>query len=524
MKLKRFLLAAAFFLLPLFFRVLWFYRGQYYPSKNDTVPDFSEFNVIQPPLSTPPQSIVLSESTNANILFDLAHNNKYSLGEIESLRNLLLQNGAEINELKVKSDLKDMLNKSDAFVIITPTDVFSSDDLELIENFVQRGGRLMVITDPTRSYSEYDTEREKSVILANEIIKPFFLSFRNDYVYNLSKNEGNYRNVFIEPESSHPITNGVSNLVFYASHSIEAQSDILLRAEENSFSSLDDLEKKLPVACLDQSGNVFVIGDMTFLMTPYNQVADNFQFIKNIGEFLLTGSRIRTLEDFPALFIKPVAIRFASGIQINEELLAVIADLKLMLAKDDIPLVILENEQKGFDQIILGLFPPGKELEEYTDLFNIDFYVNGNIPKGTSTPGNEVVTPITPESSTVQDQSTFINIPGFGKIPSKGFGFLFLHQKIGQTSLILLADSQDNATNLLKLVVKGSLETCLSNEYIAVCQQDAVLKTIYLTETPTPEIEEQLTETPDPELAVTPTPTMTTSGPESTPMPTETPE
>jgi hypothetical protein len=513
MNIKRLAIAMGVFMLPLLLRTMWFYRGFYIPSSGDNSPDFSEFSVIQPPLSTAPAFSAVNSASGKRILFDLAHRNTFTLGEIGTLRNELLQQGADILELYPKDDLEDSLKKADAFVIITPTDFFSPADLEAVENFIDRGGRLLVIADPTRSFSEYDNEREESVILANEILETFRISFRNDYVYSLSNNEGNYRNVFIKPTVSHPLTNGVSQLVFYAAHSLTTLNEVILSAEESVLSSLDDQGTQLPVAALDQSGNVLVIGDLTFMSTPYNQVADNHRLIINISKFLLTGERDRTLADFPDLFRQPVAIRLSEGISLDEDLIAVIADLKQNLAFDDLPLMILDTEEAGIDQIYIGTYPPNEDLRVFTDTFGIVFGISQPMP--TQTPVPEATSePESNISADVLSNRSFF-IPGFGEIPSEGFGFLLLEQKGGQTNLIILADSQENATNLLHLLVTGNLDICLVNDQIAVCQQDAVSSQLFEEES-APEIPDELIEEMD-----TPVPTTTTpdDSPTETPSP-----
>ena len=63
-------------------------------------------------------------------------------------------------------------------------------------------------------------------------------------------------------------------------------------------------------------------------------------------------------------------------------------------------------------------------------------------------------------------------VPGIGDIPTKGFGFILLKQDEKGNYLYLLSDSQENAANLLQLLVEGSLEGCLVTENIAVCEQN----------------------------------------------------
>ena len=510
MKHRRILLAALFFFIPIAVRGLWFYHGIYFGNQHASSPAYAEILVDQPAISTPIINSVTIAESNSIILFDQAHNNKYTIGEIELLRKDLIWQGAEIQSLETKSSLGDLLTKADAFVIIAPTDSYSSDDIEKIESFVERGGRLLVIADPTRSYSEYDTEREKSVLLTNKILEPFQLSFRNDYAYNLVKYEGNYRNVFAVPESSNMVTKNISSLVFYGSHSVISKENILVTGIEDTVSSLDDQSTNLPLASLDKSGKVLVFGDVTFMTAPFNQVADNNQMVNNISNFLLSGSRQITLADFPNLFNQPVSIRFTSGILLDKDLLKTISDLKSFLEKNDMSLAILDSEESGFDQIFLGTYPPNNMLKVITDKFGIKF--DKSEIKPTATPESSVTSqPAKVDTSSVFEENTFY-IPNFGQIPSKGFGFILLENNKDQINLILLADSQENATKLLVRLTSGSLDGCLYTSNIAVCEQNSVAIS---TATPTEIVLELGTEfpsakdvtlTPIPKLTATPTP------------------
>ena len=510
MKLQRILLAALFLLLPITMRGLWYYHGIYFGNRQAKSPAYSELFVKQPVLSTPIPKSVSTTTSNPIIVFDQAHNNKFTLGEIELLRMDLIWQGAEIQSLEKKNSLGDLLTKADAFIVIAPTDSYSSEDIEKLESFVERGGRLLVIADPTRSYSEYDTEREKSVLLTNEILKPFKLSFRNDYAYNLVNYEGNYRNIFAVPESKNILTKNISNLVFYASHSIISKDNILITGTENTVSSLDDQGTKLSLAGLDNSGNVLIIGDMTFMTTPYNQVADNNQLVANISDFLTSGSRQKTLSDFPNLFNQNVSMRFTSGITLDKDLLKTLSGLKNFLERNDKSLVILDSEEPGFDQIFLGIYPPDKMLKEITDKFGINFDQKESEPTVIPTTLGTLV-PEKTESSKTLKRNLFL-VPNFGQVPSEGFGFILFENTNGHTNLTILADSQENATNLLGRLAGGSLDGCLFTSSVAVCEQTSVMIPIVSpteiildlgTELPATE---KSTLTPIPTITVTPTP------------------
>jgi hypothetical protein len=514
MRSKRFILAALCLFLPIALRGLWFYHGIYFGNQQAFSPAYSDLLVEQPLLSTPKVDTISTVDSKSIILFDQAHNNKYTFGELELLRKDLIWQGAEILALETKNSLGDMLTKADTFVIIAPTDPFSTDDIEKVESFVERGGRLLVIADPTRSYSEYDTEREKSVLLTNKILEPFGLSFRNDYVYNLVKYEGNYRNVFAVPKSSNLLTKNISSLVFYASHSIISKADILITGIDNTVSSLDDQGTDIPLASLDESGNVLIIGDVTFMTVPFNQVADNNQLVNNISNFLISGSRQITLADFPNLFNQPVSIRFTSGISLDKDLLKTISDLKNELEKNDLSLAILDSEETGFDQIFLGIYPPNNTLKGITDKFGIRFNTSEITPTATpsisTTPQPQII------DGNLELQENAFYIPNFGQIPSDGFGFILLERVNDHMNLYILSDSQENATKLLSRITTGSLEGCLYLSDIAVCEQDSITTP---TVTPTEISVKKGTELPSSETP-SPSPAQTQT---ATPTPIETP-
>ena len=487
------IIALAAFILPILIRGGWFYRGFYAGNNNIKMPDYETFTLSQPTIATPAEINYEPEMDKKVILFDQAHTNQYTLAEVDSLRNQLIARGAEVAILEPKGYFSEMLNKADAFVVITPVHYFSYEEIEQIEEFVHRGGRLVVIADPTRSYSEYDVEREDSVILVNELLQPYQLSFRNDYAYNLTHNEGNYRNIFVYPNGKNDLTNSVSELVFYGSHTLEKNIEKVLAGEEDTLSSLDDSGGELPIAAMDNSGNVLVIGDMTFMSNPYYQVADNYQFVQNIADFLVNGERTRNLYDFPSLFNQDIAITLTSEIELDKDIISIVADIKDQYGKDDLSVTLSNKIASGIDRIVLGIYPPDEDLDEEIRDLGIVFDLNTPTatpsPTPTQTPTETPVeTPAAegvsaPESEVENDEEYFEDayqngagnyyyVPGIGDIPTKGFGFILLKQDEKGNHLYLLSDSQENAANLLQLLVEGSLEGCLVTENIAVCEQN----------------------------------------------------
>ena len=477
MKKKRILIVLLCLLLPLILRTIWFYRGIYFGNHAIQNPDYDTLSITQPTLSTAVPITYTASQQKRTVLFDQAHGNQFTMTEIESLRSLLLSMDVEIISLDIGTDLNSQLTKADAFVSITPTWAFTQEEIETVEGFVQRGGRLLVAADPTRSISNYETYQPEGVLRANELLQPFLLSFRNDYAYNLNHNESNYRNIFVYPSHENGLTQSINEVVFYSSHSLDS-GEAILNGEADTHSSLDDSSSFSPVAGLDNSGNVLALGDMTFMTSPYDHVSDNYQFILNIADFLVSGDRSRNLADFPNLFDQPIAIQFTSGISLNESLVTSISMIKRIYSQDDLPVVIMDQAESGYDRILLGTYPPSDEIAEIAANLGISFTGERPAPSSqTETTGEETGE----DSENNNDMGFYTNgytdsfyVPEIGSVPAYGFGYVLLITETDHNTLILLGDSQENTAALLQLVVLGTLDDCLTTDSIAVCEQSII--------------------------------------------------
>lgn len=498
MKAKYILIAIGLFLLPVLARTLWYYQGIYTPSKNLQTPDFLSLEITNPELSTPFVSDAVNTGETNTVVFDLAHANQYQISEIEILIDDLKYRGAEIVTLDEGEDLNTLLKGTSAFVSIAPTMNFTEDEIQQIQVFVERGGRLLVIADPTRSSSEYAISRIESVQVANKLLEPYQITFRNDYAYNVYDHEGNFRNVFLQPEDENGLTNNVGEIVFYAARTISSYELNVMAGNENTLSSLTDTGGNLCLVALSEE-NVLAMGDFTFLTSPYYQVADNYQFITNISQFLINSERQKTLDDFPYVFSRPIGILASDKIVLDQDLLEQISDLKEMYAQQDLPVEFLESDNEEYDLIVLGLIPPDQTIQTYLTGFDIQF---GSQTRSTAVPKTTPSATVNAEaepSATLEPtpsplRSGQVYIEGFGQVSQNDFGFFFLKTENDRTTLIILSDNQDDLVDLLALLANGSLESCFMENNIALCEQN---NTGWKpTSTPFIEVEEMIQPTP----------------------------
>ncbi|MGV8025298.1 MAG: DUF4350 domain-containing protein [Anaerolineaceae bacterium] len=500
MKAKYLLIAIGLLLLPVITRTLWYYQGIYAPGKNLQTPDFLSLEISNPELSTPFVSDVVNTGDKSAVVFDLAHANQYQISEIEVLIDDLKYQGVEIITLDEGEDLNTLLKGASAFVSIAPTKNFTEDEIQQIQVFVERGGHLLVIADPTRSSSEYAISRAESVQVVNKLLDPYQISFRNDYAYNVYDHEGNFRNVFLKPEDKNDLTNNVSEIVFYAARTISSYELNVLDGDENTLSSLTDTGGDLCLVALSEE-NVLAMGDFTFLTSPYYQVADNYQFITNISQFLINSERQKTLDDFPYVFSRPIGILTSNKIVLDQDLLEQISILKEMYAQQDLQVEFMESDNKEYDLLVLGLIPPDQTIQTYMASFDIQFgsqIRSTAVPQVTSsaTVNTETEPRVTLESTPSSLRSGQIYVGGLGQVSQNEFSFFLLKVENDRTILILLSDNQDDLVNLLVLLANGNIENCFMEKNVALCEQNNT--GMKPTSTPILEAEEILETTPTP--------------------------
>ncbi len=162
------------------------------------------------------------------------HENLFSNSEIGSLTGIIDARGGRVENILSggydERTLSDQLKYASAYISVCPTVAYTSGEVQLLQAFVGRGGRLLILTDPTRSVLRADYSGFGSavvvadVIAANTLLAPFDITFTDDYLYNMTEYEGNFRNVYIRNFGDHPITDGLQTLVLYAAHSVQTKT------------------------------------------------------------------------------------------------------------------------------------------------------------------------------------------------------------------------------------------------------------------------------------------------------------
>jgi hypothetical protein len=371
---------------------------------------------------------------------DYAHGNQYQQPEIQALKEALEKRGGSIEMLTDTSLLKEKLKYASAYIIISPSVAFTTDETRVAQAFVERGGRLIVFTDATRGvvYSDYFTGSVINYPDANAV-NPLL-----DYLYNVKRNDGNFRNVFFEKFGKHELTFGLKQVTLYGTHSLKASSGTLLfRSGEATLSSINDAhDPDEGGAVLSANGNVLAFGDFTFLTSPYQNMADNSTLITNIADFSLNGKQTVTLENFPYIFKQPILHVYPSAeVQLTSEMITAVAGLQTSLAHINTTVELVDEVPREGDTLILGTFASNDELQKLVKPFGI----------------------------TLDEESEFITVPKIGKVGRYGNGILLFERDKGGSRLIALADTSDDLKALMETISSGALDGCVLQNNIGVC-------------------------------------------------------
>jgi len=264
-----------------------YYSGFYSPPPTE-IPSYEHIVIPPAPSTEFSDNYTQVEGT---VLIDLAHDNTFDIEELNVLTLRLISRGltleflkeegeleeellGEEEELQEEEELAEKLAVADAFIVICPQEEFSKDERETVEEFVNNGGKLLLIADPTR--------RGK----INSLSLGFGLIFEPDYLYNMKEYETNYRNIFVSEFGENEITRKLEKIALYTAGSISSDNSSIAFVDQNTLSSLIETRKELSPLALANESKVLAIHDLTFITEPYNGILDNNQLIANIADWL----------------------------------------------------------------------------------------------------------------------------------------------------------------------------------------------------------------------------------------------
>ena len=421
------LFALAFFFGAYFF----YYSGDYDPPPTVTLPieeiavpspSFSEFEEI-PPIRS------------GLLLVDGAHGNDFDQEEITALLSRVADRGYATEFIGGPSPvggfsflglgqrlslLEERLREGDSLAVILPVDPYVQEEVDIVERFVKKGGKLLLIADPSRRHD------------INSLAKRFGVTFQPDYLYNTAEYDINFQDIFVRSFLPDEITRGVEQIALYTAGSIKTFGTGLATTDGNTRSSLFDRAGSFHPLAKGSDGHVLALSDLTFMIPPQSSILDNDRLVSNIAEFLTTSERRFELTDFPHFFNSDVDILLGRA-----SLVDVATSLKSLLLTFQIGSEVRGVEDLGRDTVYLGLYEDSPDVVQYLDVAGVQ--VNGTLR-----------TPFTSDIST------------------EGSAIILLHKTQERHVLLILGDSQFSLLDIIERLAFGAFRQGLVGDLIGV--------------------------------------------------------
>ena len=199
------------------------------------------------------------------LLVDTGHGNSFTTEEVSALLSRVADRGydVEFNRFGVPQLLEEKLRKADSLAVIVPARPYSEEEVDVIGRFVKKGGKLLLIADPTRRNE------------INSLAERFGIAFQADYLYNTKEYDINFQNIFIRDFVPDELTDGLSQIALYTAGSIRSSEPHLAYTDANTRSNIvERIETFYPIV-KRRDGRVLAISDLTFMIPPQNSILDN---------------------------------------------------------------------------------------------------------------------------------------------------------------------------------------------------------------------------------------------------------
>ena len=233
------------------------------------------------------------------MVIDALHANSFSERELVTLSSWVANRGYEV---EIVGDfapslartrlqlLEQKLRRADSLLVILPRVEYSEAEVELVERFVEKGGKLVLVSDPTRPNR------------INVLAKRFGIEFQPDYLYNTVEYDQNFRHIFVRDFQPDPLTSGLDTVALYIAGSVRSSGHGVAFTDTNTRSSLVETAGDFNPIAWGDDRNVLAVADFTFMAPPYNSLLDNDKLLSNLADYLTDSQREYHLADFPYFY------------------------------------------------------------------------------------------------------------------------------------------------------------------------------------------------------------------------------
>ena len=372
------------------------------------------------------------------LLVDAQHVNSFGENEIISLSSRVASRGYDVEFVGDFSAIEDpeqisprlqqlaaKLRRADSFAVILPQTPFSDAEARLVERFVAKGGKLLLVSDPSRPQQ------------INTLAERFGLDFQPDYLYNTVDYDLNYRNIFVRDFQPDRLTAGLDSITLYMAGSIRSPGSGLAFIDANTKSSLlESAGDHSPLAWGD-SRNVLAVADLSFMVPPQDSLLDNDRLVSNIADYLTESERQLDLADFPYFYQTGAD----GGVDIligQQSLLAAGLQMKNGLAAYRVSAEVSAVEDLSRDTVFLGLYEDAVQVAQYLQAAGVRV-------------DDTLGTPFTPD----------LDLTGAGTI-------VLDRAQDGRHVLIVLADTEGTLTDTVASLINGGYTHDLVSDFVGV--------------------------------------------------------
>ena len=293
----------------------------------------------------------VSDDRQGVMILDTLHFNHFLPGELEPLLTKVINLGYELEffgdrlaagflgETERVLILEEALRGADSMLTVAPIVSYTDEESAVVRRFVEKGGRLVLAGDPTR------------VRTMNALATALAFNYEEDFLFNVKEHDANYRNVVFRDFAEHALTQGLTEIVLYTSGSITGAADALVWGDNDTRSSTREAASVLAPMALAMDGQVVALADASFIEAPYDKVLDNDRLLANLADFLTSGTRTFSLEDFPGFLAADVVVTATSPAAIDAA-----TGLAGSLSSGDHRVPLQSLDRPTVDTVFVGLY------------------------------------------------------------------------------------------------------------------------------------------------------------------------
>ena len=408
-----------------------FYQGTYDPPPQVEIP----YEQITSP-HLPSSAFVDAPAPRVKrglLIVDAIHRNAFAENEIFTLSSRAANRGYDVafiggfnpyEESIRRQLLEEKLRRADSLLVILPRLAYSEAEVALVERFVRKGGKLLLMSDPTRPQQ------------INTLAARFGVEFRPDYLYDVADYDVNFQNIIVREFQPDELTVGLDAITLYTAGSIRSSGPGLAFAGADTRSSVVETSERLYSIAGGDSRNVLAIADFTFMVPPQNSLLDNDRLLSNIADYLTSSEREYDLADFPHFYEAGPE----NGIDIllgQPSLWDIGIQMKNGLSTYRISSQIRRVEDLSRDTVFLGLYEDALPMSRYLQAAGVRI-------------GDTLGTPFAPD---LDPERTFVTV---------------LDQNQDRHVLMVLADSLETLVGAVNRLLVGEFRGDLVTNFVGI--------------------------------------------------------